>query len=340
MPNDGIDTGFPWPVAPAGQSAAAIAPADDGKAHVWAQKGFQFHDLLDIVNPFQHLPVVSSIYRWITGDGIGNLPRVVGDAIYGGPVGFVTGLLGVLVKEESGEDIGQHVIATLTGGSGGSATASTQAAAPAAEPAAPISTAADTVPAADAAAAAVAATSLPEASSASPAIAAAPSPPPPAAPAPPVLPDHPPIPLAGRGATTGAISAPPAPAAGSAPKDATDTFRAEYEQRMRPLQQRPATENGRVLTSQPIPLQIPPGALNTMLPPPRVIKVMAPTTTPATTTPAAQATPSATTTTSAPPSGEPIEVSRKMMDALDKYMALQKSSGAAAPRGAQVDVSQ
>ncbi len=131
MPNDGIDPGFPWPVAAAGQPAPAIAPADDGKAHVWAQKGFQFHDLLDIVNPLQHLPVVSSIYRWITGDGIGNLPRVVGDALYGGPIGFVSGLLGVLVKEESGKDIGEHMIATLTGGSDSPATGSAQAAAPA-----------------------------------------------------------------------------------------------------------------------------------------------------------------------------------------------------------------
>src|SRR5271155_4187604 len=127
MPNDGIDPGFPWPVAPAGQPAAAVAPADDGKAHVWAQKGVQFHDLLDIVNPPQHLPVVSSIYRWITGDGIGNLPRVVGDALYGGPIGFVSGLLGVLVKEESGKDIGENVIATLTGGKDGAPAGSTQA---------------------------------------------------------------------------------------------------------------------------------------------------------------------------------------------------------------------
>ena len=88
---------------------------DDGKPHLWGQKGFQFHDLLDAINPLQHLPVISTVYRWITGDTIGNIPRIVGDAIYGGIPGFVSGLFGVLIKEETGKDIGEHVVATLFG---------------------------------------------------------------------------------------------------------------------------------------------------------------------------------------------------------------------------------
>jgi len=90
---------------------------DDGKPHLWGQKGFQFHDLLDAINPLQHLPVVSTVYRWITGDTIGNIPRIVGDALYGGIPGFVSGLFGVLIKEETGKDVGEHVVATLFGGS-------------------------------------------------------------------------------------------------------------------------------------------------------------------------------------------------------------------------------
>ena len=90
---------------------------DDGKPHLWGQKGFQFHDLLDAINPLQHLPVISTVYRWITGDTIGNIPRIVGDAIYGGIPGFVSGLFGVLIKEETGKDVGEHVVATLFGDS-------------------------------------------------------------------------------------------------------------------------------------------------------------------------------------------------------------------------------
>lgn len=326
MPNDGIDPGFPWPVAPAGQPAAAVAPADDGKAHVWAQKGFQFHDLLDIVNPLQHLPVVSSIYRWITGDGIGNLPRVVGDALYGGPMGFVSGLLGVLVKEESGKDIGEHVIAALTGGSDSSATGSTQAAAPADPPAA-AAIAADTTdpaPSAYTAAPLAAPAAPPTDTSAAPTAAAVVAPAATPAPAPPVLPDHPPIPLA-RTMASGIAVAPASTPTGTA-KDPVAAFRSEVAQRERPLQQRPATENGRVLSSQPIPLQIPPGALSA--PPVRTIKVMA--------SPPTSSMPA----DSAPPSGQPIEISQKMLQALDKYMALQGSqNGVGSPRGTQLDVS-
>src|SRR5579872_3478503 len=120
---DGISR-VEWPTWAAYQAP----PPDDGKPHLWGQKGFQFHDLIDAINPLQHLPVVSAIYRWITGDTIGNIPRIVGDALYGGIPGFVAGLVNVLVKEESGEDVGEHVIATLFGGSQSTPTIPAQAA--------------------------------------------------------------------------------------------------------------------------------------------------------------------------------------------------------------------
>src|ERR1700749_1104723 len=31
---------------------------------LWAHGGFSFKDLLDIVNPLQHIPVVGSVYRY------------------------------------------------------------------------------------------------------------------------------------------------------------------------------------------------------------------------------------------------------------------------------------
>src|SRR5258708_13862275 len=55
---------------------------DDGKPHLWGQKGFQFHDLLDAINPLQHLPVISTVYRWITGNTIAKLPTILANAIY------------------------------------------------------------------------------------------------------------------------------------------------------------------------------------------------------------------------------------------------------------------
>ena len=339
MPSDGLDTGFPWPVAPPGQSPApAMAPLDDGKPHVWAQKGFQFHDLLDIVNPLQHLPVISSIYRWLTGDSIGNLPRVVGDALYGGPMGFVSGLVGVLVKEESGKDIGEHVIATLTGGDDHSAAATTEAAAPA-DPSTPATTAAQ--PTAPATSGSTADSTTASAASASAAAAPASTAPAAAAataqtPAAPVVPDHPPMPLRRAGAAAaGTLAA--TPASGSA-ATAADTFRKEYAQRELPLQQRTAVD-GRVLNVRPVPLDLPAGALSSAPPAPKVIRVMAPTASSAGSSAGAAAS-SAGNDASTPAPGQPIEISQKMLNALDKYMALQKAQAAGdAARGVQVDVS-
>jgi hypothetical protein len=96
---------------------------DTARKRAWKGESFSFRDILDIVNPLQHLPVVSTLYRWITGDTIGAVPRMIGDAIYGGPIGFVTGLANAEVKQESGKDVGEQVIALLGG----------DAAAPAAE---------------------------------------------------------------------------------------------------------------------------------------------------------------------------------------------------------------
>ncbi len=39
-----------------------------GNKPFWGKDGFTFADVLDVVNPLQHLPVVSKYYREQTGD--------------------------------------------------------------------------------------------------------------------------------------------------------------------------------------------------------------------------------------------------------------------------------
>ena len=89
---------------------------DTARKRAWKGDSFSFRDLIDIVNPLQHLPIVSTLYRWVTGDAIGALPRIIGDGIYGGPIGLVTGLFNAQIKQESGKDAGEHLIALLGGG--------------------------------------------------------------------------------------------------------------------------------------------------------------------------------------------------------------------------------
>lgn len=66
---------------------------------------FGFGDLLDIVNPLQHIPLVNLAYRAITGDEIRSSGEIVGGAIYGGVGGAAGGIINAIVEEETGDDI-------------------------------------------------------------------------------------------------------------------------------------------------------------------------------------------------------------------------------------------
>jgi hypothetical protein len=96
-------------------AAVPQAPAAKDPAHLWKDSSFGFHDLLDIINPLQHIPIVATIYRYLTGDTIGNVARVAGDTLYGGPIGMAAGVVSAGVEMETGKDIGEHVMAMLTG---------------------------------------------------------------------------------------------------------------------------------------------------------------------------------------------------------------------------------
>lgn len=305
---------------------------DDGKPHLWGQKGFKFHDLLDAINPLQHLPVISTVYRWITGDTIGNIPRIVGDAIYGGIPGFVSGLFNVLVKEETGKDVGENLVASLFGDSKSTPAIPAQAANQAeltTEQAAALTHAsveASTLAPLPAVAAAAAAPSTPPAVTTPPATGSTPAPaaaatttPAPAATGP-VLPDHQPIPLARGVGMSVAASAPPPAIAVS--KDAAATaFLSQAAGRQRQMLGAAAAppNNGRVMSSRVVPLQLPPGSLAQM------------------SYASASALPAVAPAAGVPPNNGPVDISQKMLNALDKYMAFQKQNTAA--RGAQVDLS-
>ncbi|MGF1631929.1 MAG: hypothetical protein ACFCUT_20825 [Kiloniellaceae bacterium] len=76
---------------------------------------FTFGDFLDIINPLQHIPVVSHIYRAITGDEISPHARIFGGTLFGGPAGFMSSIANAIYEEIAGEDIGETVIAFFTG---------------------------------------------------------------------------------------------------------------------------------------------------------------------------------------------------------------------------------
>jgi len=97
----------------------AVLESRGAKSDGWGSDGFDFKDVLDIINPLQHIPVISSIYRAVTGDEIAAAPRAIGGAVYGGPVGLLAAVGNNIFEAETGSDIGETTIAALSGFPGG-----------------------------------------------------------------------------------------------------------------------------------------------------------------------------------------------------------------------------
>ena len=85
------------------------------------EDGVTFSDFLDVVNPLQNIPVVSSYYRESTGDEASMMAKLAGGALYGGLfgvgaiAGFAASLVNTILENQTGKDVGGHVLATLQG---------------------------------------------------------------------------------------------------------------------------------------------------------------------------------------------------------------------------------
>ena len=80
-----------------------------------ADVGDFFPTLLDIINPLQHIPLVSNLYRELTGDEIEPAARLIGGAVFGGPIGFASATANVLIEQASGDDVLGHAMALFSG---------------------------------------------------------------------------------------------------------------------------------------------------------------------------------------------------------------------------------
>lgn len=95
----------------------SYAPAKDAAAV--ADEPFGFGDLVDIVNPLHHIPLVGMLYRAVTGDQIRPSSQIVGGAIFGGLAGAAGGLASLIVAEETGKNVEEHVVAAIRGSAPG-----------------------------------------------------------------------------------------------------------------------------------------------------------------------------------------------------------------------------
>jgi len=106
-----IAASHPVPQAVAANSPPAAGDSIKGDGD-W---DFSFHDLVSIVNPLQHIPVVSTLYRKLTGDTIKPLERIAGDTLYGGWMGLVSSVANLVFEKETGKDFGDTVLSLLQG---------------------------------------------------------------------------------------------------------------------------------------------------------------------------------------------------------------------------------
>lgn len=101
--------------ASADTSALSYQDISANENYDYAQDEFTFDDLFDMVNPLHHIPVVNYIYREISGDTIKPIGQIVGGAVFGGAAGAASGLVNMIVAEETGKDIAGNALSMFNG---------------------------------------------------------------------------------------------------------------------------------------------------------------------------------------------------------------------------------
>jgi hypothetical protein len=91
------------------QSSALTSEGDKPDlSYANENEDFSFGDVIDMINPLQHLPVIGTLYRKFTGDTIKPFSNIVGGALFGGPIGAVASTMNVAIKERTGKDIAEN----------------------------------------------------------------------------------------------------------------------------------------------------------------------------------------------------------------------------------------
>jgi len=70
-----------------------------------------FHHLWDVINPLQHLPVIGTIYRAITGEHLDPVEKIAGDTLYGGLWGAVSSIDEVAFESITGKSFEDTALA-------------------------------------------------------------------------------------------------------------------------------------------------------------------------------------------------------------------------------------
>lgn len=113
-PSNPIDSLIP--ILPSENAETASSSSTTGKSGHIGMFGADddspsFWDLLDVINPLQHIPLVNDVYREMTGDKIGIAARLSGGALFGGVIGLIGAAVNGVLEESTGATAGGHVLA-------------------------------------------------------------------------------------------------------------------------------------------------------------------------------------------------------------------------------------
>ncbi len=69
-----------------------------------SEEDLDFKDFIDFINPLQHVPIVGTLYRSVTGDEIKEPVQIMGGALFGGGVGMLSSAAGSAIKNATGSN--------------------------------------------------------------------------------------------------------------------------------------------------------------------------------------------------------------------------------------------
>ena len=101
------------PASKSNQSAVSQT-ASSTDASGASKKSF-LDEVFDIVNPLQHIPIVSTIYSAVTGDKPEPFAQIAGDTLYGGAMGFLGSMANQAFTQIAGKSLGDMAVALFEG---------------------------------------------------------------------------------------------------------------------------------------------------------------------------------------------------------------------------------
>ncbi len=76
--------------------------------------GIGLDDVVDVINPLQHIPFVSHLYRAATGDTLSMGAQMIGGGVFGGVIGAASSFVTAVVEEATGEPLLDTALNALT----------------------------------------------------------------------------------------------------------------------------------------------------------------------------------------------------------------------------------